>query len=222
MRNGQCDQSLIDGRRLLTPRVIGVRLPAQNTVHDNPRVRELLAEALHKSQDSVHDLWHGMTGAEVVRANHHERDLRRHFGKIGMVQSPKHVLGLVAAEAQVDDSSVSIKGVPHRDSVVVFPSFGNGVADDDGIDVSLAQPEVDAFLPLHPPFLVAARCGLSCCMRRPGVRCVWQACAPGDQAPERRGCRCFDGRGQELPTISDGGSCYAVHLTGDGSSIAGW
>lgn len=137
MRSGQCDQSLIDGRRLLTPRVIGVRLPAQNTVHDNPRVRELLAEALHKCQDSV----------------------------------------------------------------VVFPSFGNGVADDDSIDVSLTQPEVDAFLPLHPPFLVAARCGLSCCMRRPGMRCVWQACAPGDQAPERRGCRCFDGRGQELPTI---------------------
>lgn len=127
----------------------------------SPEYREIIARTPHikcKTSLLVKILavgnFLGRVVVAVVRADHEHGQLGRDTLDITVIQPPKDVLGAIAADAQVDGVARSVVFVPNGLSAA-FPAVGDGVADQQHIDVPLGNPLVHLRMAIGPPFVVA-------------------------------------------------------------------
>ena len=86
----------------------------------------------------------------IVCADHHHGDLGADVFYVAVVQSPQDVLGAVATDSEVH--GVALGEVPGPDRFAgVLPGVGDGVADEDQVDVALGHALVERGVPLGPP-----------------------------------------------------------------------
>ena len=71
-------------------------------------------------------------GAGVVGAEHEHGDLRGQAVELAVLNAPDHVLGLVAADAEIRRLPLAVEVLP--DVRRLAPALGDGVADEDDAD----------------------------------------------------------------------------------------
>ncbi len=91
-------------------------------------------------------------GFEVVGANHEHGEFRGNAVDVSVIQAPEHVLGLVAAYAEIDGVTVAVVGVPYH-LAFAFPPMSDRVADKQKVGVALLDALIESLMPFHPPLV---------------------------------------------------------------------
>ena len=102
------------------------------------RVRLACADLLHDGRDAFEDVALGIV-ALVVRPDHDDGDLGLDAIQLAVLKTPKHVLGAVAADAEVDDLALAVKFLPDIPAAA-FPALRDGVTDEFDVIIARTHP----------------------------------------------------------------------------------
>lgn len=125
-----------------------VRAAGEDPQEQDLRLGEPGPQLFDDGGDAVGDLF-GRVRAGVVGADHDDGELGLNAVDVAVVEPPEDVLGAVAADAEVDGVTRGVGLGPNLFSGP-FPALGDGVADEDQVDVPLLDPLVERFVTLHP------------------------------------------------------------------------
>src|SRR6185369_10592374 len=114
---------LIDLVVLSAPAVVGFRAARENSQQQNLGLGLVLLKLAHDRRDSGSDLILGI--AAVVRTDHDDSKLRLVAVRLAILQSPEHMLGAVAADAEIERLERTECLVPDFLSAAAAPAVGD-------------------------------------------------------------------------------------------------
>ena len=89
----------------------------------------------------------------VIGSNHYHSEFGRNAVDVSVFQSPKHMLGPVATDGQVDRIPLAIVVIPDRLSLF-DPPVSDGITDHEKVDIAFLNAFVKCLVPFIPGGLV--------------------------------------------------------------------